>query len=166
MRTWQGGVTLAALWLTGCAWGPGPGGAASLAAAIGLLWLAACTTVTPTEEDGGTRDGGTYDPCCVEGRLTTCYCPPNAACNYGQGLIVCDDGSCSTAPHAQCAPDGGVIDAGTWEPCCSNGVLTSCYCPPNTACNYGLGWVSCGEGTCAYVNYGQPDAGDPCQQQP
>jgi hypothetical protein len=168
MRAWQGGVTLAALWLTGCAWGPEPGGAASLAAAIGLLWLAACTNVTPTEApakgDGGTRDG-THEACCVEGRLTTCYCPPQMACNYGRTLVVCDDGTCSNEPTAQCPTDGGSIDAGTWEPCCTtNGVLTTCYCPPKTACNYGLGWVSCGEGTCASTHWGEPDAGDPCQR--
>jgi hypothetical protein len=130
-----------------------------------------CGTVDggpPSEPDA---EMGTYEQCCENGRVTTCYCPPMAACNYGWGLNICDDGTCrydSACPGVDGGiPDGGPTDGGidvmqpdtavggTYEQCCENGRLTTCYCPPETACNYGLGLVDCGDGSCVYEQDGQ-----------
>jgi hypothetical protein len=157
------GLMLAPVLLAGC----GPGGPAGLvlALALSLSMVAACSSRTfPPEGTGvplgtghepppGEEPGGTYEQCCENGRLTSCYCPPMAACNYGWGLVDCGDGTCvddfngdAACPNAQ--PDAG--PGGTYEECCQNGVLTTCYCPPNAACNYGLGLNDCGNGTCTY----------------
>ncbi len=49
-------------------------------------------------------------------------------------------------PSGDATVDGGG-DGGTWEPCCSAGMIDTCYCPPDTICNYGL-YTDCGDGTC------------------
>jgi hypothetical protein len=119
--------------------------------------------------DGGSEEGGTWGTCCVEGRVDTCYCPPDTACNYGLGLTICDDGTCN---YTGSCDDGGPDAGGTDEPCCESGVITTCFCPAGWECNYGW-FTDCGDGTCVdpttmcpvNVDAGTPDAGgawEPC----
>lgn len=38
----------------------------------------------PAPTDAGAPDaGGYWEPCCVDGSVTTCFCPAGLACNYG-----------------------------------------------------------------------------------
>ncbi|TDP77432.1 hypothetical protein [Bradymonas sediminis] len=74
-------------------------------------------------------------------------------------------------------PDVEDEDAGHWEPCCNDGVVESCYCPANTACNYGM-FETCDDGSCSYgiegcadsdagsVDAGEPDIGEPDAGEP
>lgn len=139
----------------------------------------------PQPPDGG-RDG-TWETCCVNGRLSTCFCPAKAACNYGLGLVTCPDGTCSWGGAGMCRLDGGVDardadlpdrggfeagadrfvpevgrdvpeDGGGWGRCCLGGRTDTCYCPPKTACNFGSGVTHCTDGTC-FFSFGQPDGG-------
>lgn len=51
--------------------------------------------------------------------------------------------------------------------CCQDGLLASCCCSADASCNYGLGMIECGDGTCGYEWEGSreeicgevPDAG-------
>jgi hypothetical protein len=45
--------------------------------------------------------GGHWDPCCVDGALTTCHCPAGVICNYW--YTDCGDGTCTTDPAGGCA---------------------------------------------------------------
>jgi hypothetical protein len=45
---------------------------------------------------------------------------------------------------------------GTWQDCCRNGEISSCYCPPNVACNYGR-FKRCDGDKCV-VQWGNPEA--------
>lgn len=166
-------LAVLALGLVGC----GPGGAWA-ALALVLAWVAALTLAgcsdshTPAPDDAQVADaetdaGGTWERCCIDGRLSTCHCPAGVACNYGKGLIVCDDGvRCGHSftggfddeeRRRICGDDAGIgadagIDAGgSWEPCCDEetGMVTTCFCPADTACNYG--WFEiCADGRCSY----------------
>ncbi len=58
---------------------------------------------------GGTAGGGALEPCCLGnpdggriGVISTCYCPPSTACNFGW-FTRCHDGCLPMIP----APDGG-----------------------------------------------------------
>ena len=42
---------------------------------------------------------------------------------------------------------------GRWETCCANGTVSTCYCPPDVTCNYGLGLVTCPDGRCGYYGF-------------
>lgn len=56
--------------------------------------------------DSGVRDAGGsgyWEPCCIDGRVTTCFCPDGAICNYGW-FTACPDGTCVDAPGEICAP--------------------------------------------------------------
>lgn len=50
------------------------------------------------------------------------------------------------------ATDADADPDGTWEPCCSNGRIETCFCPVGMACNYGW-FEDCGDQTC--VNAGE-----------
>jgi hypothetical protein len=92
--------------------------------------------------------GGTWEPCCQGGQLSTCHCPEGAACNYGW-FAACDP---AQSPAVECAltedqcgyagedmgPDMKPDMGGTWDPCCINGVISTCHCPEGAACNYGF----------------------------
>lgn len=113
-----------------------------------VLWALSVALV------GCAESHGPGDPCCVEadgegwGRLSSCYCPAGAACNYAPftdcGGGVCrttfglEPGSCDDTPDAGPAadvssrpdtaprPDAPRIDApdaldGSYEPCCETG---------------------------------------------
>lgn len=124
--------------------------------------------------DGGRNDagidGGTWNECCVEGRIDICYCPPGAACNYGWftdcgggrceiGSSTCGDGGITDGGSDAGPGDAGREDGGTWDACCVDGKVSSCYCPPGAACNYG--WFSaCGGDTCVAGPNSCPDAGN------
>ncbi|MBX3274400.1 MAG: hypothetical protein KF729_29315 [Sandaracinaceae bacterium] len=100
--------------------------------------------------DAGMPDGGgTWEPCCNDGVIDVCFCPADAECNYGW-YTDCGDGTCAYEAGA-CADGGVATDAGTpdgtWEPCCNDGVIESCFCPAGVACNYGW-YTDCGGGTC------------------
>ncbi|MGE0792097.1 MAG: hypothetical protein AB7S26_40870 [Sandaracinaceae bacterium] len=103
----------------------------------------------PSDVDAGPP--GTEEPCCIDGVITTCFCPADAECNYGW-YNDCGGGTC-VGPTDECPSDvdGGVPDGGvegTWDPCCVDGVITSCFCPAGAICNYGV-YDDCGGGTCA-----------------
>jgi hypothetical protein len=57
--------------------------------------------------------GGFHYECCDTGRVETCYCPPNRACNYAP-VVRCGDGTCYynwafpiDAGNMCARPDGG-----------------------------------------------------------
>ena len=182
---------VAALALAGCSAAVGGGGAVMLVVVLGASLYACVADPQPTPEpdpDGGMTDAqvreagasdatvdarvrpdmgeGTWDVCCDNGTVSTCFCPAGTACNYGW-FQDCGDGVCA---YDQCddaaVPDAEVVDAavpdaepldagqadaadmgGTWEPCCQGGIVESCYCPAGAECNYGW-FEDCGEGTC------------------
>jgi len=153
MRTWQQVVdsprrswfwlvsVLAALALAGCT---SPLSLLPMALLVaGLALSAAC-------RDDGTDDG-TSGPCCVNGRVASCFCPAGAVCNYA-GYFDCGDGTCGFGDRT-CGRDGGgagdaSLDAGSFAACCVEGRITTCFCPANVACNYGW-FTNCGAGTCS-----------------
>jgi len=175
--------------LSGC--GPGAAWALALAAMLGLgsLALSGCSEShtprpdgeVPAADGGGDSGGGSWERCCDDGRVSSCFCPAMTACNYGMGLVVCDDGSCgygwpgsgfSCPPDAGPAPDAG----GDWEPCCEDGVITTCFCPADHECNYGW-FTTCPDGSCTHGgaetcgtaadagvarDAGEPGTWDPC----
>lgn len=96
--------------------------------------------------DAGPDAGGTWDPCCVDGTITTCFCPGGAECNYGW-YTDCGGGTCVNEPSACPVPDAGVDAGGYWEPCCVDGAITTCFCPAGLACNYGW-FTDCGNNVC------------------
>lgn len=59
-------------------------------------------------------------------------------------------------PDADAADTGPDAD-GTWQTCCKDGVVDTCFCPSGMACNYGW-YTDCGDGTCV-------DARDSCDEQ-
>lgn len=168
------GLSLACLAAFGLAIaGCGPGvawGVWLFAASLGLgaLTLSGCSESHGPGDDAGVRAdtsvrGGTYEDCCEDGRLSTCFCPAGTICNYGAytycGGDTCGYGGCPDAgTDAATAVDAGSDAGGDWEPCCVDGVITTCFCPAASECNYG--WYSdCGDGTCAFDTCG--DAGAP-----
>ncbi|MFW5876399.1 MAG: hypothetical protein ACOCXM_06650 [Myxococcota bacterium] len=149
-RAIRAGALLATCLAGGCAAaGAVPGFIAAVALALALLGLG-CS-------DGATTEDGTWENCCVDGEVDTCFCPAGAACNYGW-YTDCGDGTCSLDPEG-CDGDGGTEDAavdaggdgggdgGTWESCCVDGEVDTCFCPAGVACNYGW-YTDCGDGTC------------------
>lgn len=138
---WVSGVVLA-LALAGC------GSPLSLLPlALLLLGLTLATACRGSETE-----------CCRNGKISTCTCPANTYCNYGD-FLDCGDGTCTLGGAAQCGdggpdidtgvPDAGA-DAGRFGPCCMNGRVTTCFCPAQVACNYGW-FTNCGDGTCSNV---------------
>lgn len=158
-------LTFFALAVAGC----GPGGAWIVAVFALVLVIVGCSESHSAQPDaevrgadaelGGEDGGGTWSPCCVSGRVSSCYCPAMTACNYGLGTIFCDDGeTCGIGsdPAEVCGADAGPADAGppdaagSWEPCCIDGRISTCFCPAGAACNYGW-YTDCGGGTCGYT---------------
>lgn len=128
--------------------------------------------------DGIDQAEGTWQTCCQNGEISSCYCPPGAACNYGR-FTRCGGNTCTTGfgdagcPPSDAGDTGDVSDPddtpdttdadetvdtaeGTWQACCENGEISSCYCPPNVACNYGR-FKRCGGDKCV-VQWGNPEA--------
>ena len=144
--------------LTGCGLAGGWAAAGMLALALGLLGAAGCSSShddrpppgdasVPPDSRVPPGDGnGTWEACCNGGRIDTCFCPAGAACNYGW-FTDCGGGTCIAAIDAACGDAGGDAGGGSWEPCCNAGRIETCYCPPDTACNYGW-FTDCGAGTC------------------
>ncbi len=147
----------AALWLWGCYLPP-------------FEFPAAPDGGVDASVDGGwTDDAGTghWEACCKTAgdggyEIGQCLCPPNQSCNYGW-FARCSDGTCEPHGNLTCdrdldggAPDAGLdagADAGgSWETCCDwrgdGGVLSTCFCPEGTACNYGW-FAHCTDGSCA-----------------
>lgn len=136
---------------------------------LSSVFLVACAQARErdTVSDGGTDGGGTYSNCCDNGQVTTCFCPAGAACNYGWYCVE-EDGSCSTSsprgyggacdagvPDLGGPPDGGPpIDlgppdlGGDYEPCCDEGVVSTCFCPADAECNFAL-YCTWPDGTCS-----------------
>lgn len=146
--------------LAGCAGGLGwPALLTTLLWSAGLV-LAGCGTSHDRDRprvDAGDpgEDGGTWETCCNDGVIDTCYCPPMTACNYGW-YDDCGDGMCSFdgCPGGDGGVDAGPTDAGTdaggsWESCCVDGMIDTCFCPAGAACNYGW-YTDCGDGMCAF----------------
>jgi hypothetical protein len=124
---------------------------------FGAAMLAGCTSREVV--DGGAPDApGHFESCCEQGRMSSCYCPPSTACNFGMAVTFCSDGTCFTTGMGSCPTiDAGAPDAaGTFEPCCVDEHVSTCYCPPGAVCNFTLGVTNCGDGTC-FVGFG--DAG-------
>jgi hypothetical protein len=59
------------------------------------------------------QDAGDWEPCCVDGGITTCLCPSGVACNYGW-YTNCGDGVCvygfATTDVSICPADAGQVD--------------------------------------------------------
>jgi hypothetical protein len=148
--------------LTGCTAGSVSSLVLAAFLALGSAGLSACAS-SHSNVDGGARidsgsadsgqdAGGIWESCCVDGMITTCFCPAGVACNYGW-YTACGDGTCGFDGCDAGAPteDAGTEDAGmsTWEPCCSGGMITLCECPAGFACNYGW-FENCGGNTCVF----------------
>jgi hypothetical protein len=86
---------------------------------------------------------GNWEQDCWNGIVTDVCCPTGVICNFGQGMTICDDGSCVNAPDT-CAE---TCD-GTWETACREGTLVPACCPAGLACNFGLGLEMCDDGSC------------------
>ncbi|MCB9637292.1 MAG: hypothetical protein H6727_00095 [Myxococcales bacterium] len=180
-------LCVSVLILAGCAGALRSGGWGFGLFLLGTLGLAsllqtqtACDPVGVSEShqdgkvtgDGGTqKDGvvsetqpeGTWEACCSNGKIDSCFCPAGAACNYGW-FTDCGNGTCVPNPNQQCGEGTTEIvpekmpekqpeisvetqPEGTWEACCNNGKIESCFCPGGAACNYGW-FTDCGNGTC------------------
>jgi hypothetical protein len=73
-------------------------------------WYTACGDGTcsygPDCGDAGVPDagapdaGGYWEPCCVDGRIDSCFCPAGAICNYGW-YTDCGNGVC-VDPVSEC----------------------------------------------------------------
>ena len=167
--------------LAGCAAGGGWVSGAFARIAVAGVALSGCSS-SHTPDAGVVPDarvtfdaGGNWEMCCVDGHVDTCFCPAGTACNYSRHVDYCGDGTC--VDLGECQPDAGVDagpDAGgTFEPCCVEGRIDSCFCPGGAECNYGW-FEDCGAGTCVdpgsmcpVADAGAPvlDAGghwDPC----
>ena len=120
---------------------------------------------TPTES----QPEGVWETCCKEGKISTCFCPGGAICNYGQ-FRDCGNGTCTSDIGQACAevvpektaepqPEMSteVQPEGSWERCCKSGKIDSCFCPAGMACNYGW-FTDCGNGTCT------PDPNQTCAE--
>lgn len=126
--------------------------------------------------DAAADASGRWYPCCLSERVSSCYCPPGAACNYGP-FDICADRSCRNPPQS-CPVDAGPssdlaagdarvsIDAsadasaardlgGTWQTCCVSGRIDTCFCPAGATCNYGL-FQNCGGGRCVMLGQACP----------
>ena len=130
--------------IAGC--GPVGGWWPLLVLALSLLASACIELTSPPKPDAGSTaepdaSEGTWHNCCDDGVITSCLCPANAVCNYAP-FTDCGDGTCSYDwEDAACgASDGGQVDSGTdaghWETCCEDGVVSSCFCPIEVSCNY------------------------------
>ena len=160
-------LVLLALSVTGCAGGAAWGATLAALMSLSMLFASGCGMSHGRDDDAGPvadagRDArvpgfdagleGTWETCCVEGRIDSCFCEAGWSCNYGW-FTDCGGGTCSYTPE-ECPADAGVPDAGldgTWEPCCNAGLIESCFCPAGFACNYG--WYNdCGDGTCTELD--------------
>lgn len=165
---------LLGLAVTGCAVGGGWSASLGVLLSAVFLFLGGCAArhevptdaeVVDSEVIEGTDAGeGTWETCCVDGRVDTCFCEAGWSCNYGW-FNDCLDGTCAferwecfddagppdppDAGPADAGPaDAGAPDAsGAWEPCCVAGIIESCWCPAGLECNYGW-FTGCGDGTC------------------
>lgn len=129
---------------------------------------------TTTDTPPDTREG-TWQRCCKDGEISTCFCEAEAICNYGQ-FVECGGNKCAIGPYG-CDPDAGdtsdgedppdVSDAtdttdtaeGSWQRCCRNNQVDTCFCPAGAACNYGW-FTDCGDGYCVGAGQSCPDVGD------
>lgn len=160
-------ATIALLTLAGCAGGISPVG---LFTAVLAFVLVACSDTDGVDPLGsspdatvadGTVDGspdlgppfgdGYWENCCRDGQVSMCWCSiPQGSCNYGW-YDDCGNGTC--AVFDGCPEDAGVPDSGedgTWEPCCVDGRITTCFCPADALCNYGW-YEDCGNETCTFI---------------
>jgi hypothetical protein len=133
------GVALSVTVAAGCATSASaPGLLVALVMALSVGWLGASCS----------ESRGYWAACCRGGVIDSCYCGGGAICNYY--YADCGDGTCGwcawDAAVGDAAVDAGT-DAGEWQGCCEDGVVTSCYCPAGVECNYGW-YTPCGEGTC------------------
>ena len=86
----------------GCVGATGSGGIIAALLTLSLsLGVAACSSpaesgnTDPTVQAECDDGNGAWEKCCTsEGILTQCCCPDGMACNYGQGIIDCGDGTC------------------------------------------------------------------------
>lgn len=60
-------------------------------------------TATTDTDDGDVSCDGTWESACVEGVVTPMCCPAGMACNYGEFLVHCGDGTCVLSPET-CPP--------------------------------------------------------------
>lgn len=133
----------------------------------------------PDARDTDRRGEGTWQQCCKNGTVQTCFCPANTACNYGL-FKRCGGNKCVSRFgqwDAGCPVDGGdtgdTTDTvepdteprdtsrgeGRWVTCCDDGEIDTCFCPAGTACNYGR-FTHCGGDRCVN-DFVAPDAGCP-----
>jgi hypothetical protein len=91
-----------------------------LVAAAGVSLLLATVTAC-SEPDGGGSDGGmvedtgldisygegSWEECCKEGEVSTCYCPGGVDCGYGE-FTQCGGGRC-VVPPMTCSGDAGDV---------------------------------------------------------
>lgn len=151
-------LLVCAIGLAGCAAGVGAAPLFLLSALA--LFVGGCAK-TKTCGDGRTPSGGSCVACCISGTLSTCYCPSNVACNYGWNSCLPDAGNDASTDAAvddasvdasydatvDASRDASMDAGGTWEACCVDGRIETCYCPANAACNYGW-FTACEDNMC------------------
>jgi len=106
-----------------------------------------CVTQPETCEPKDECDGY-WESTCVDGAITPICCPAGMACNYGQTVVDCGEGTCVSQPET--CPAEPVCD-GQWESACQDNAIVQLCCPEGMACNYGELMVPCGDETC--VNF-------------
>jgi len=179
-------LVLGALGLGGCVAGNGLAGVLLLAAGV-AAGIAGCGGGGARGEAPGSYEcceNGRISRCSCDAAISTCnYAPyrvngdgtctfhwdiPDASLDVAAPAETGADMSTDTPADlaADVAPDV-VRDAGEDRPfmsyrCCPNGRIETCYCPPLTACNYGL-VVECGDGTCYESYFPNLDAGSMCK---
>jgi hypothetical protein len=145
------GFTLAVVLLAGCgAFVDGGATLVPILATVSLLIAGCAQSRGRDADDGGIRAdlggdaGGAWESCCESGHVSSCFCAAGWACNYGQ-YCTNEDGSCEYGArgaggfcqHPDAGHDAGTDAGASLEPCCEDGVVTSCYCPAEWECNYG-----------------------------
>lgn len=130
----------------------GGGWAVLLALSLGLAAACAEDSTRPLEgepdaEVAADMGRGRWETCCVNGVRQQCWCPERVACNYAWTCIDLDVGIPDTGQADTGLPDAG--EPGTWERCCTDGLIDWCFCPEGVACNYGQ-YQDCGGGACVW----------------
>jgi len=74
-------------------------------------------------------------------------CPEGMACNYGENLVVCKDGSCLNKMPGDSQQCPGECD-GNWGQVCEDNKLVQACCPVDMVCNFGMTTVMCDDGSC------------------
>lgn len=154
-------IVLFTLALAGCS---AVGAAPSWLALMLCAMLVTACAGSSSGGGGSTSTGGTEDVTTNDAVEDTGATDASAAADgaaQADGLASRQDSASPTADvmvvlDATTAADAG--PKGTWEPCCKDGVISTCLCPAGAACNYGW-FTKCSDTTCVGGGQSCDDAG-------